>query len=611
MPFDDVSNLSFAHDDVICIALLDITTGTSATKYSPDDFVTREQMAAFISRLYKVLNGSDAPVVATPFDDMPSNFATDHIARIYGLGITKGTSATLYSPKDFVTREQMAAFLGRLRRSLEGFCASPAIPFTDVPDSSFARLDVACIFGLGVTKGTSGTTYSPSDFVTREQMAAFIARMYRAGRRDAVFTPDVPDAPDAPQPPGPPGPATCSLRTALVDVIEVVTSDHIAVWWGPDGGDLTAVGALVLSDMEAGWTKATGELGFDPPPGAPTFCTNIYLTDTGGSTNGLNQGFGTDTNGVPFVNLRVDIANEFLITPPGPDSTSSFTTHEVMHVFQVDGPFPTAGDHAWYLEATAEWFVDIVYPLDTLGKETIAAFLLNPQLPLWATRNNQGVDQSTLSWSRRFHDFGAQTFLTWLADEAGAATTVADAFGLAPDGALPQQWLFDNLAPGQMAAEYIDFAAHAATVDFSRNATAIAAHVTSAEADVLNQGDINTQTVRLGDAGAGSAVAWVTPPVGLEPAAWAYNAIRVEVTTPGSFTVGLDPAATGRAGTASQLTGRVVLNRAGARDYTIPLVNGSATVPVLAGDELWLVVASTPDLFTGSEVFDYRYRIYR
>jgi hypothetical protein len=31
-----------------------------------------------------------------------------------------------------------------------------------------------------VTTGTSATTFSPGDVVTREQMAAFLARLYRA-----------------------------------------------------------------------------------------------------------------------------------------------------------------------------------------------------------------------------------------------------------------------------------------------------------------------------------------------------------------------------------------------------------------------------------------------
>jgi hypothetical protein len=121
-PFVDVPSTSFADKDVTCIFQLHVTTGTSATTYSPHDFVTREQMASFLARLYTALTGDAAPVVPTPFTDLgsASAFAVQDIARIYGLGVTTGTSATTYSPKDLVTREQMASFLARLFRSAGG-----------------------------------------------------------------------------------------------------------------------------------------------------------------------------------------------------------------------------------------------------------------------------------------------------------------------------------------------------------------------------------------------------------------------------------------------------------------------------------------------------------
>ena len=58
-------------------------------------------------------------------------------------------------------------------------CPTGATPFTDIDADSFAKDDVPCIFGLEITTGTSATTYSPDDFVTREQIAAFLARVWR------------------------------------------------------------------------------------------------------------------------------------------------------------------------------------------------------------------------------------------------------------------------------------------------------------------------------------------------------------------------------------------------------------------------------------------------
>lgn len=178
-PFTDVPASSFAAADIRCIYGLGITTGTTPTTYSPADNVTREQMASFLARLWRAAGGG-CPTAPTPFTDIsPTSFAANDIRCIYGLGFTTGTSATTYSPSDFVTREQMAAFLAREWRGAGGTCSTVAAPFTDVSPTSFARADINCIFALGITTGTTPTTYSPSDNVTREQMAAFLGRLYR------------------------------------------------------------------------------------------------------------------------------------------------------------------------------------------------------------------------------------------------------------------------------------------------------------------------------------------------------------------------------------------------------------------------------------------------
>lgn len=109
-----------------------------------------------------------------------SSFAYDAVACLYNLGITNGTSATAYSPADEVTREQMAAFIGRLFRLVSVTDRSSPTTFGDVSAASFTYLDIGCIAALGITTGTSQIRYSPSDVVTSEQIVAFLARLYIA-----------------------------------------------------------------------------------------------------------------------------------------------------------------------------------------------------------------------------------------------------------------------------------------------------------------------------------------------------------------------------------------------------------------------------------------------
>lgn len=70
-------------------------------------------------------------------------------------------------------------FGARTWRSLGGTCQSAVTPFTDIA-GSFAAADIGCIWTLAVTHGTGATTFSPNKAVTREQMAALLARTIRA-----------------------------------------------------------------------------------------------------------------------------------------------------------------------------------------------------------------------------------------------------------------------------------------------------------------------------------------------------------------------------------------------------------------------------------------------
>jgi hypothetical protein len=68
---------------------------------------------------------------------------------------------------------------------------APDAGFSDVPSAHANMGDIDCIAYYGVTQGTSATTYSPLQSVTREQMALFLTRL--AGLVEI----DVPDAGDS------------------------------------------------------------------------------------------------------------------------------------------------------------------------------------------------------------------------------------------------------------------------------------------------------------------------------------------------------------------------------------------------------------------------------
>jgi hypothetical protein len=65
-------------------------------------------MAAFLVRALAL-----ADVATDAFTDDEASFAEDEINALAASGVTKGTSATLFSPGAQVLRDQMASFLAR------------------------------------------------------------------------------------------------------------------------------------------------------------------------------------------------------------------------------------------------------------------------------------------------------------------------------------------------------------------------------------------------------------------------------------------------------------------------------------------------------------------
>lgn len=180
--FTDVNPNSVHAPDIDCVAEVGVTTGVGDGLYNPKGTVTRWQMALFLTRTAPLL-GVDVPTAAPTFTDLGglSDEAVAAVGSLAAMGVTSGTSATEYSPAAPVTRWQMALFLMRLH-ALTPFEIPSGVSqgFEDIggfPDTT--QIAINQLAQLGVTAGTSATTYGPANDVLREQMASFLARLIR------------------------------------------------------------------------------------------------------------------------------------------------------------------------------------------------------------------------------------------------------------------------------------------------------------------------------------------------------------------------------------------------------------------------------------------------
>ena len=133
-PFTDVI-AAWQQDPISWMAATGITTGTSPSTYTPEGPVTRGEIAALLHRL---AGSPDAP--PSQFGDVTTSWQVTPVGWMVQQQITTGTTASTFSPDKTVTRGQLATFFYRYKGSPSVVVdpTHPAIPVceTQVPGPS-------------------------------------------------------------------------------------------------------------------------------------------------------------------------------------------------------------------------------------------------------------------------------------------------------------------------------------------------------------------------------------------------------------------------------------------------------------------------------------------
>ena len=110
-PFTDVKKGDYFYEPVLWAVASGITTGTSATTFSPSAFCTRGQAVTF---LWRAAGKPAADVKTNPFSDVSASaYYREPVLWALKNNVTNGTSATTFSPDSTCTRGQIVTFLYR------------------------------------------------------------------------------------------------------------------------------------------------------------------------------------------------------------------------------------------------------------------------------------------------------------------------------------------------------------------------------------------------------------------------------------------------------------------------------------------------------------------
>ena len=181
--FADVPASSALADEVAKAADYGLMNGYSATTFGYSDPMTRAQFAAVLVRMM----GWDAVTPQTPsYSDVPTTlgwYSAIETAAAHDVADAGGS----FRPGDAITRGEMAEMLVRalgLKSAAERLNEASSTyssihggtPFVDLPGDKIGYITIA--YTIGMTNGTSATTFSPDNTATRAQAAAMLVRIH-------------------------------------------------------------------------------------------------------------------------------------------------------------------------------------------------------------------------------------------------------------------------------------------------------------------------------------------------------------------------------------------------------------------------------------------------
>jgi hypothetical protein len=174
--FEDVVTGSTGEAHIYALADAGITNGCGTDLFCPDCDVERYQMAVFIARAAG-LDLTNPPSSPT-FNDVDANdWFYPHVEAVKAAGIVSGTTATTFSPHDSLTRKQASKFV--ILGAGIPIDTSDGPSFDDVPVSTgYPYIYIETMKKFCITEGCTATTFCPDTVVTRRIAAIFIARAF-------------------------------------------------------------------------------------------------------------------------------------------------------------------------------------------------------------------------------------------------------------------------------------------------------------------------------------------------------------------------------------------------------------------------------------------------
>ena len=175
MNFIDVKTTDYFYNSVKWAVGKNITNGTSSTTFSPYKSCTRAEIVTFLWRAAGSPEPTTTRNPFRDVNAVTHSSYYKAILWASQKGITSGTSATAFSPDQVCTRAQIVTFLLRYAGQPSGYYSNPFKDVSATSEASYYNA-VLWAVGKGITTGTSATTFSPYASCNRAEAVTFLYR---------------------------------------------------------------------------------------------------------------------------------------------------------------------------------------------------------------------------------------------------------------------------------------------------------------------------------------------------------------------------------------------------------------------------------------------------
>ncbi len=198
--FPDIKD-SWARSDINMLADMGIVTGSSDGNFGPSRQITRAEIVVMLVRLFDLDSDN-----MTVYSDTKDHWAKGYISIASSLGYVKGISADKFAPDNMLTRQEMAAILTRIAdlkvveqkadaaadgdvsaengdQAAEGqdvTAAENSGAFADAGDiASWAAESVEAVRSNGIVSGYPDGTFRPRANITRAEACHMIVNLVK------------------------------------------------------------------------------------------------------------------------------------------------------------------------------------------------------------------------------------------------------------------------------------------------------------------------------------------------------------------------------------------------------------------------------------------------